>query len=148
MTPLANALACLLALACARFLWRPKISLLKESLTILAFALVSCFYTYMACDMDLMQTEFYPFRMMALFLCFSTTELPHKRRRFLVLAQTAWLWIEFFGGISLFYRGLEMPWIRIAAIAGVAFGSSFLSRINREMEFCLMVFWIAIWAFF
>ncbi|WP_407442894.1 hypothetical protein [Fibrobacter sp.] len=148
MTPLMNALACLLALASARFLWRDKVSMLKESLILLGFLLISCFYTYFAADMSLVQMEHYPFRMLALFLCFSTTELPRKRRRYLVLAQTAWLWVEFFAGISLFYRGLDMPWIRITAIAGIAFGSSFLSRINREMEFCLMVFWIAIWVFF
>ena len=35
-----------------------------------------------------------------------------------------------------------------AAIAGLALGSTFLSRISREMEFCLMVLWLAVWVFF
>ena len=92
--------------------------------------------------------EHYPFRMLALCLCLSTASLPLYRRRYLVLAQVLWLWIELFGGIALYYRGFDVAWTRIAAVAGLAFGSTFLSRISREMEFCLMVLWLAVWVFF
>ena len=92
--------------------------------------------------------EHYPFRMMALCLCLSTTSLTLYRRRYLVLAQALWFWVELFGGIALFYRGFDIAWMRILAILGMTFCSTFLSRISKEMEFCLMVFWIAVWVFF
>ncbi|MCR5379164.1 MAG: hypothetical protein K6E57_09475 [Fibrobacter sp.] len=148
MTLLFHALACLMALGLAGFLWRGRISLFKESLLMIGFLLVFGVYTFLAGNVADPTMEHYPFRMLALCLCFSTTALPHKRRRYLVLAQAMWLWVEFFGALVLFYRGFDVPWVRIASIFVVGFGSSFLSRINREMEFCLMVFWIAIWVFF
>ncbi|MCQ2055185.1 MAG: hypothetical protein MJY82_07840 [Fibrobacter sp.] len=148
MTPLIHALACLLVLGLASFLWRGKITLLKESLLILAFFLLSVLFTILAGDLRDPNMELYPFRMLALCLCFSATTLHSKRRRYLVLAQVFWLWVELFGSLALFYRGFDVPWLRLVAIGGIAFGSSFLSRINREMEFCLMVFWIAVWTFF
>lgn len=148
MNALTNSMACLLALGFAMFLWRGKISLLKETLLILSFLMVSELFTFFAGDLSNPGLEHYPLRMLALCLCCSTTGLPVKRRRYLVLAQVLWLWIELFGGISLSYRGFDMPWTRIIAIAGMASCSTLLTRISREMEFCLMVFWIAIWMFF
>lgn len=148
MTPLMNALACLLSLASAAFFWRAPLRLFKETLVILAALLVFGLFSFLAGDMTQPQMESYPFRMLALALCFSTTSLPNKRRRYLLLAQVLWLWIEFFGGISLAYRGFEMPWTRVLALSVGAVGGSMLSRIGHEMEFALMAFWIAVWVFF
>jgi len=148
MNALTNSLACLMALGFAMFLWRGKISLFKETGLVLAFLLASGLFTFFAGDKPNPQMELYPLRMVALCLCCSTTGLPVKRRRYLVLAQVLWLWIELFGGISLYYRGLDVPWTRIVAIAGMAGCSTLLSRISKGMEFCLMVFWIAVWMFF
>ena len=92
--------------------------------------------------------EHYPFRMLALCLCLSTTSLPLYRRRYLVLAQSLWCWIELFGGIALYYRGIDIAWTRILAVLGMTLCSTFLSKISKEMEFCLMVFWLAVWVFF
>lgn len=151
MTPLLNAFACLLALGCALFLWREKSSLYRNGALLAGFLLLFGVFTYFGAADSLVtdpSLEHYPFRMLALCLCFSTTSLPLYRRRYLVLAQVLWLWIELFGGIALYYRGFDVAWTRIAAIAGLALGSTFLSRISREMEFCLMVLWLAVWVFF
>lgn len=151
MTTLANALACVFILGFATFLWRKNSSFFVNGAVLASSLLSFCVFSFL-CVEDLgtinMNSELYPFRMLALCLCFSTTSLPRYRRRYLVLAQMLWLWIELFGGISLYYRGLDVTWMRIIALAGMAFCSTFLSRISREMEFCLMVFWIAIWMFF
>ena len=65
-----------------------------------------------------------------------------------MLAQILWLWVEFFGGLTFVYRGLDMPWTRVIAIGSGALGGVFFSHISRETEFMLMVYWIAIWMFF
>ena len=62
MTPLIHALACLLVLGLASFLWRGKITLLKESLLILAFFLLSVLFTILAGDLRDPNMELYPFR--------------------------------------------------------------------------------------
>ena len=148
MTPFMNAVACLLALGVAQFFWRRPIRLFKEAF-VLVFALaLFCVYAYFAGETSDPSMESFPFRMLSLALCFSTTALPNKRRRYLLMAQVMWLWIEIFGGISLFYRGVEMPWTRIIAISVSVFGSTFLSRISQGMEFALMAYWIAVWVFF
>lgn len=148
MTAFPNAIACLLALSVTVFYWRTPLKLFKEVLVILLSLALFCFYTYFAGETLSPQMEHYPFRMLALALCFSTTALPNKRRRYLVMAQILWLWVEFFGALSLSYRGIDVPWTRIVAIGGVGFCSTFLSRISHEMEFVLMAYWIAIWVFF
>ena len=151
MTPLVNALACLVALGCASFLWRERSSPYRNGALLAAFLVLFSAFTYFggmdprALDPEM---EYYPFRMMALCLCLSTTSLPFYRRRYLVLAQSLWLWIELFGGISLYYRGIDIAWTRILALWGMTLCSTFLSKISKEMEFCLMVLWLAIWVFF
>lgn len=148
MTPLMNALACVMSLCFAVFLWREKISIFKDGALIFCFFVVSCCFAFFVGDVDDPLLEYLPLRMLALCLCVSTTSLPHKRRRYLVLAQAFWVWVELFGGISLAYRGIEFAWTRVLAIAAITLCSTLLSKISREMEFCLLVFWIAIWMFF
>ena len=148
MTPLMNAFACLLALAMAQFLWHRPIRLFKEAFFLFLALVVFCIYAFFAGDMADPAMESYPFRMLSFALCFSTTALPNKRRRYLLMAQVMWLWVEFFGGISLYYHGVDMPWTRLLAIGVSVFGSTFLSRISQGMEFALMAYWIAVWVFF
>ena len=113
------------------------------------FLVLFCLFTYFAGDISVNPTlEHYPFRMLALCLCLSTTSLSLYRRRYLVLAQALWCWIELFGGIALYYRGFDIAWTRILALLSMSLCSTFLSKISKEMEFCLMVFWLAVWVFF
>ncbi|MCF0221029.1 MAG: hypothetical protein HUK19_01915 [Fibrobacter sp.] len=152
MTPLLNALACLLSLGCAMFLWRERSDLYRNSLLIIGFLVLYMVYTYLGggftTPSETPLLESYPFKMLGLCLCFSTVSLKHKRRRYLVMSQVFWLWVELFGAVSLYYRGVDVSLIRIAAVGGITLFSSVLSGITKEMEFCLMVFWIAIWIFF
>lgn len=143
-----NAMGCFLALGGALFLWRTPLKLFKEVGVILCLLTIFCTYSYLTMDSADFSVESYPFRMLALSFSFSTTALTNNRKRYLVLAQVLWLWVEVFGGISLFYRGFEIPWLRFLAIAAGSLGSCCLSRISRGMEFALMVYWIAIWIFF
>ena len=149
MTALANSLSCLIALGCASFLWRKGSSPYCNGALLAGFLVLFSLFTYFAGDISVDPTlEHYPFRMLALCLCLSTTSLPLYRRRYLVLAQSLWCWIELFGGIALYYRGIDIAWTRILAVLGMTLCSTFLSKISKEMEFCLMVFWLAVWVFF
>lgn len=152
ITPFANALASLLALGCAMFLWRQGSSILRNGALLALGLVIFSLYVFFGFFPDgkeiPLELEHYPFKMLALCLCFSTTALKENRRRFLVLAQCLWLWVELFGGITLYYRGLDMAWTRIIAILGMALLSTLLRNISKEMEFCLMVFWFAVWVFF
>ena len=148
MDAILNALCCLMALGTSMFLWRRPVGIFKET-GILALSLVVFgLFSYLTMDLAEPTLEYMPFRMLALCICFSTTSLTSHKTRYLVLSQVLWLWVEFFGGISLYYRGIEMPWTRIIAIAVSVFGSTFLSRISQGMEFALMAYWIAVWVFF
>ena len=149
MTALANSLSCLIALGCASFLWRKGSSSYRNGALLAGFLVLFCLFTYFAGDISVDPTlEHYPFRMLALCLCLSTTSLSLYRRRYLVLAQALWCWIELFGGIALYYRGFDIAWTRILALLSMSLCSTFLSKISKEMEFCLMVFWLAVWVFF
>lgn len=147
MSTFANAVACLLCLIFSAFLWKMK-GMLRVTLVMFFVVMISCLYTALAGDLAVSAMENYPFRMVALTFCVFTTGLRENRRRFMVLAQTFWLWVELVGNVSLSQAGLEAPWIRLAAIAGIAIGCSFMARISREIEFGLIVLWMAVWMFF
>lgn len=147
MSSFANAVACLLCLIFAAFLWKMK-GMLRVTLVMFFVVMISCLYTALAGDLAVPTMENYPFRMVALTFCVFTTGLRENRRRFMVLAQTFWLWVELVGNVSLSQAGLEAPWIRLAAIVGIALGCSFMARISREIEFGLIVLWMAVWMFF
>ena len=144
MSTFANAVACLLCLIFAAFLWKMK-GMLRVTLVMFFVVMISCLYTAFAGDLAVSAMENYPFRMVALTFCVFTTGLRENRRRFMVLAQTFWLWVELVGNVSLSQAGLEAPWIRLA---GIALGCSFMARISREIEFGLIVLWMAVWMFF
>ena len=147
MSMFANAVACLLCLVFAAFLWKIK-GMFCITLVMFLIVMTSCLYTAFVGDFGDPILENYPFRMVALALCVFTTGLRENRRRFMVLAQTFWLWVELVGNASLYQMGAEAPWIRLAAIAGIALGCSFMARISREIEFGLIVLWMAVWMFF
>ena len=147
MSMFANALACLLSLSFAFALWRVR-GMIRVTLLMLLFVLTSVLYTSHVGNFLLPTLECYPFRMVALSFCIYTTGLRENRRRYMVLAQTFWLWLELMSAVSLVQMGETAPWLRLAAIAGIAFGSGFMARISREIEFGLIVLWMAVWMFF
>lgn len=147
MSVFANAVACLLSLIFVAFLWKMK-GMLRITLVMFLIVMTSCLYTAFAGSLAIPTLENYPFRMVALTFCVFTTGLRENRRRFMVLAQTFWLWVELVGNVSLYQVGEEAPWIRLAAIAEIALGCSFMTRISKEIEFGLIVLWMAVWMFF
>ena len=122
--------------------------MIRVTLLMLLFVLTSVLYTSHVGNFLLPTLECYPFRMVALSFCIYTTGLRENRRRYMVLAQTFWLWLELMSAVSLVQMGETAPWLRLAAIAGIAFGSGFMARISREIEFGLIVLWMAVWMFF
>ena len=148
MEAILNALSCLMALGTSMFLWRKPLNIYKEMGMLVLFLVIFILYSYLTAESIEATIEYTPFRMLALCLCFSTTSLTSHKTRYLVLAQVLWLWVEFFGGLTFVYRGLEMPWTRVIAIGSGTLGGAFLTHIGREVEFMLMVYWIAIWMFF
>lgn len=147
MSMFANAVACLLCLIFAFVLWMQK-GMLRITLMMLIAVMTCCLYTSFAGNLAIPTLESYPFRMVALTFCVYTTRLHENRRRYMVLAQTFWLWVELVGNVSLFQMGEEAPWIRLAAIAEIALGCCFMAKISREIEFGLIVLWMAVWMFF
>jgi hypothetical protein len=147
MSLFANAVACLLCLVFAFVLCTQK-GMLRISLMMLLAVMTSCLYTAYVGNLAIPTLENYPFRMVALTFCVFTTRLRENRRRFMVLAQTFWLWVELVGCVSLLQAGDEAPWIRLAAIAEIALGCCFMAKISREIEFGLIVLWMAVWMFF
>ena len=147
MSMFANAVACLLCLIFAFVLWMQK-GMLRITLMMLVAVMTSCLYTALEGNLSIPTMENYPFRMVALTFCVYTTRLRENRRLFMVLAQTFWPWVELVGNVSLFLTGEEAPWIRLAAIAEIALGCCFMVKISREIEFGLIVLWMAVWMFF
>lgn len=147
MSMFANAVACLLCLIFAAFLWKVK-GMLRITLMMFLVVMTSCLYTAFAGNIMDPTLEYYPFRMVALTFCVLTTGLRENRRRFMVLAQTFWLWVELVGNVSLYQMGEDAPWIRLAAIAEIALGCCFMAKISKEIEFGLIVLWMAVWMFF
>ena len=147
MSMFANSVACLLCLIFAFVLWMQK-GMLRITLMMLVAVMTSCLYTALEGNLSIPTMENYPFRMVALTFCVYTTRLRENRRLFMVLAQTFWLWVELVGNVSLFLTGEEAPWIRLAAIAEIALGCCFMVKISREIEFGLIVLWMAVWMFF
>lgn len=147
MSLFANAVACLLCLIFAFNLCRIR-GIFRTALMMLLVVMTSCAYTALVGNLDNPALENYPFRMVALTFCVFTTELRENRRRFMVLAQAFWLWVELVGAVSLYQTGEPAPWLRLVAITGIGLGCCFMVRIPREIEFGLIVLWMAVWMFF
>ena len=126
MSMFANAVACLLSLFFAAFLWKQK-GIFRISLMMFVIVMTCCLYTAFAGNLVIPTLENYPFRMVAFTFCVFTTGLRENRRRFMVLAQAFWLWVELVGNVSLYQMGGEAPWIRLAAIAEIGFGCCFMT---------------------
>lgn len=147
MSIFANAVACLLCLFFSAFLWNQK-GMLRVSLVMFFVVMTSCLYTAFVGNLAVPTLESYPFRMFALTMCVFTTGLRENRRRFMVLAQTFWLWVELVSNLSLMQTGADAPWLRLAAIAEIGLGCCFMVRISKGIEFGLIVLWMAVWMFF
>lgn len=148
MTPLMNLLACLLALLPAPFLWTSPRSIARQgamlSLILLSFVL----FVYLAGNPNDATMEFYPLEMLAFCLCVSTLTLSKRKIFFMSLAQGLWLWIVFFGSLSLFYRGLDISYLSMLLLAVGILSFKFLKADSREFSFAILTYWVGIWMLF
>ena len=148
MTPLMNSLACLLALLPAPFLWTTRRPLARQGV-LLSLILVSfMLFVFLAGDSNDATMEFYPLEMWAFCLCVSTLTLSKRKVFFMSLAQGLWLWILFFGSLSLFYRGLEISFLSMTLLAVGILSFRFLRTNSRETSFAILIYWVGIWMLF
>jgi hypothetical protein len=83
--------------------------------------------------------------MFALCLCVSTLLLKRRRAFFAALAQGFWLWVEFFGRLSLSYRNVPFDYLPLALlVAGLAF-SPLLNVRRFDARLYFAVFWAGVW---
>lgn len=148
MTSLMNALACLFALLPSSFLWSTPRSLIRQGILL---ALILCsfmLFTFLVGDMNDPMIEFYPLKMWALCLCVSTLTLSKKKVFFMSLAQFFWLWIVFFGSLSLSYRGESVNYLSmILLLGGILFVQLFNQKQN-DFSLGILIYWVGIWMLF
>ena len=89
--------------------------------------------------------ELLPFQMLALSLCISTLFLGKRRRLFASLATILWIWIDFFGMLSLSYRGVDFLWMPFVVLPLAFYPIFFMHPYKKETRFCLAVIWAAAW---
>ncbi|HOG68315.1 MAG TPA: hypothetical protein PLT31_08345 [Fibrobacteraceae bacterium] len=148
MTPIMNSLACLFALLPSYFLWSSSRSIARQGVLL---ALVLCsfmIFTFLVGDMESPLMEFYPLKMWAFCLCVSTLTLTKKQVFFMSLAQGFWLWILFFGSLSLAYRGETVSYLSmILLLAGILFVQFFKNK-PKEISLGILIYWVGIWMLF
>ena len=139
-------LSALFAMAFSPFLFRRKMSIPLRGAFLAMVLLADEFFVWFAFSPLYPHREIQPFRMFALSLCFSTLFLENRARLFGVLSTILWLWIDFFGMLSLSYRGVDFRPLPLAIISLSLFPLLLPFR-SREMCFVQAVFWVFAWMF-
>ena len=147
MSSFSYMLAALFAMIPAPFLFRGKLPLELRGASIAMVLLAAEFFIYFVASPTYPQYEILPFRMLALTLCISSLFLEMRRRLFGILASFLWMWIEFFGMLSLSYRGEEFHPATLIILASTFLPIYFLHPYKRESRFILAVLWVAAWIF-
>lgn len=147
MNALVNLLACALAMLPAPFLWQGRLPLPLRGAVLGATLL--CFEVFSVLSFGNAEPyalyEMYPLEMFALCLCVSTLLLKRRRAFFAALAQGFWLWVEFFGRLSLSYRNVPFDYLPLALlVAGLAF-SPLLNVRRFDARLYFAVFWAGVW---
>ena len=138
-------LSALFAMIPAPFLFQWKMSVPLRGALIAILLLGDELFTFLASSPAYPHYELLPFQMLSLTLCVSTLFLERRRRFFAALATGLWLWIDFFGMLSLSYRGTEFRALPLAILT-LAFIPIFLMNpYRRESRFVLAVVWAAAW---
>ncbi len=139
-------LSALFAIAFSPFLFRGKMSIPLRGAFLTMVLLLDELFVWFAFSAEYPYLETMPFRMLALSLCFSTFFLENRHRFFGVLSTALWLWIDFFGMLSLSYRGEDFRAQSLAAVA-ISLLPFFFGYQKREMRFVQAVFWVFAWTF-
>ena len=139
-------LAALLSIAVSPFLFRGKMPFPMRGAILFLVLFLFEIFVWLAFSKEYPHYEILPFRMFALCLCFSTLFLSERSRFFGVLATVLWLWVDFFGMLSLSYRGVEFRAIPLLFIA-VSFLPFLEKSPRREIRFLTAVLWAFAWTF-
>ena len=148
MTPLMNALACLLAVLPASFLWASPRSIARHGVSLALLLLSFMLFTFFTGDMEDPMMEFYPLKMGAFCLCVSTLTLTKKKIFFMTLAQGLWLWILFFGSLSLAYRGETVHNLSMILLFFGIIGVQFFKKNPKDISLVILIYWVGIWMLF
>ncbi len=139
-------LSALFSVALSPFLFRGKKSIPLRGAFLAMVLLADEFFVWFAFSPVYPLREILPFQMFALGLCFSTLFLERRQRFFGVLSTCLWLWVDFFGMLSLSYRGEDFRPLSLAVVA-VSLFPLFLPSRSHEMRFIQAVFWTFAWMF-
>lgn len=139
-------LSALFAMALSSFLFRGKMSLPLRGAFLAMVLLADEVFTWFAFPIEYPYFEIMPFRMLAFSLCFSTLFLENRWRFFGALSTCLWLWVDFFGMLSLSYRDVDFRALSLAVVALPLLTLVLRSR-RREMRLVQAVFWAFAWMF-
>ncbi len=139
-------LSALLAIALSPFLFRGKMSIPLRGALLAMVLLLDELFVCFSFSLEYAYRETMPFRMLALSLCFSTLFLESRRRFFGMLSTALWLWIDFFGMLSLSYRGESFRLLSLVVVVLSLVPFALESR-KREARFVQAVFWAVAWMF-
>ncbi len=141
-------ISALFAMLPSPFLFKGKMSLPLRGALLCMVLLADELFVFLVFSPEFHRYDILPFRMFALALCFSTLFLSRKRRFFESLATILWIWIDFFGMLSLSYRGIDMNFWPFCLLT-LAFLPIFkMHPYKRETRFLLAVIWMVAWMLF
>ena len=147
MNSLLYMLAAIFAMLPAPFLFKGNVSLPLRSASIAIVLLADEIFVWLLTLKDFPPGEILPFRMLALTLCVATLFLGKRRRLFESFATGLWIWLEFFGMLSLSYRGVEFRLAPLLILLSAFLPIHLLHPYKRETRFLLAVIWTAAWIF-
>lgn len=145
MTSLAYMLAALFAMIPSPFLFKDPMRLPLRGAAIAIVLLVDELFVWLVSSPEYPHYELLPFQMLALMLCVSTLFLGRRRRLFASLATVLWMWIDFFGMLSLSYRGVPFQWLPFVVFLLAFLPIFFMHPYKKESRFFLAVIWAAAW---
>ncbi len=145
MTSFAYMLTALFAMIPAPFVFKTPMRVPFRAVLLSSCLLFDEFLVYLVSSPVYPHYEYLPFQMLALTLCYSTLFLEKKRRLFASLATVLWIWIDFFGELSLSYRGIDFLWIPFAVLPLAFFPIYLMNPYKKETRFLLAVIWATAW---
>ncbi len=139
-------LSAFFSIALSPLLFRGKMSISLRGAFLAMVLLLDELFVRLAFSMEYPYREMMPFRMFALSLCFSTLFLEDRRRFWGALSTVLWLWVDFFGMLSLSYRGENFRLFSFAVVV-LSLAPFFRKSRTRAMRFVQAVFWAFAWMF-
>ena len=145
MTSFAYMLTALVAMLPAPFLFKTPMRVPFRAGMLVFFLLLDELFVFLVSSKAYPHYELLPFQMFALSLCVSTLFLAKRRRLFASLAILLWIWIDFFGMLSLSYRGVDFQWMPFVILPLAFLPLFWMHPYKKETRFLLAVIWATAW---